>query len=65
MSEERKADLEAALAELEYEVWLALKQDALTYGQAWTKIVRDGDKIVVTRLTIDEVLEKADADRIA
>ena len=28
MSEERKADLEAAFAELEYEVWLAIKQGA-------------------------------------
>jgi hypothetical protein len=39
MTEERKADVEAAIAALEYELWLAIRQGSLVGELKWTKAI--------------------------
>jgi hypothetical protein len=54
MPHERNADLDGKLADLEQEIWLALKQGAFSDSAPfqWKAIVRDGDAIGVALLTI-------------
>lgn len=39
MSEERKADMEAAVAELEHAIWLAIKQGVIKDRFEWTQAI--------------------------
>lgn len=39
MSEERKADMDAAVAELEHAIWLAIKQGAIKDDFNWTAAI--------------------------
>jgi hypothetical protein len=43
MSEERKADMEAALAELDFEIALAIKQGAMPDNFQWTTTAEGPD----------------------
>jgi hypothetical protein len=43
MSEERKADMEAALAELEFEIALAVKQGVMPDKFQWTETLTGPD----------------------
>jgi hypothetical protein len=55
MTEERKADLEAKLAELEHEIWLAAKQGALPVGAdcfKWQKVILTDDTVTACILTV-------------
>jgi hypothetical protein len=54
MPHERNADLDGKLADLEHEIWLAIRQGVIT-GSApfqWKAIVRDGETIGVALLSI-------------
>jgi hypothetical protein len=55
MTTERKADLDAQLAALEDEIWLALKQGALPPETKWTKIIHEGNDYSAALLTIVKV----------
>jgi hypothetical protein len=65
MSEERKADMEGMLAELEYEIALAIKQGVMPKGFQWTaavdSMIPDGNvaasptKPWIVLLTVSEV----------
>lgn len=39
MSDERKADMDAALAELEYAIWLAIRQGVIKDRFSWTQAI--------------------------
>ena len=39
MSEERKADMDAAVAELEHAIWLAIKQGVIKDRFNWTQAI--------------------------
>jgi hypothetical protein len=63
MTHERKADLDGKLADLEHEIFLALKQGAFA-GHApfqWKAIIRDGDTIGAALLTIVVIRASEDA----
>ena len=49
MSEERKADMEAELAELDFEIALAIRQDAMPDHFQWTTTIEgpDGEPWIV------------------
>jgi hypothetical protein len=58
MSAERKADLEARLAELEYELHLAIAQGALTKPFRWTAAINvDGKPPYIVLLSVAPVGE--------
>ena len=60
MSEEKKADIEAALAELEHAIWLAIKQGLIKERYQWTQAIHvEGiaDPFIAL-LTIDRVGEQ-------
>jgi hypothetical protein len=59
MSEERKANLEAMLAELEHELWLAVLQGELVNPLQWTAVIHaEGKPPFIAILSVDKVEEQ-------
>ena len=59
MTKEKKADMEAATAELEHEIHLAVQQGAITDRFEWTRVVKrdvDGEPFICI-LTVAHVAE--------
>ena len=57
MSEERKADMDKVLAELKFEIWLAIKQGRMTIPFQWSEVIdTEGDPWFAV-LTIGKVGE--------
>lgn len=65
MSKEKKADMEAATAEFEHEIHLAVQQGAITDKFDWKAVVMresDGEPFLVL-LTIGRVGENKDGEK--
>jgi hypothetical protein len=57
MSEERKANVEAMVAELEHALWLAIKQGAIKPPYQWSTVIEtEGDPWFAV-LTVGQVEE--------
>ena len=55
MTKERKPDIEARLAELEHEIWLAAKQGALPTGEdffKWVKVIHTDGSVSACVMTV-------------
>jgi hypothetical protein len=56
MSDDRKADIEARLVELEHELWLAISQGALVSPLQWTAAINvDGKPPYIVLLNVAPV----------
>jgi hypothetical protein len=60
MTEEKKADVDAALAELEYQLWLAVKQGVIRESFQWAAtLTAEGREPWIALLSVAEVPAKA------
>lgn len=58
MTAERKADLEGRLAELEHEIWLAIRQGELKALHHWTLSIEGPNEPWFAVLTVGPVEDK-------
>src|SRR5262245_60592299 len=61
VSEEKKADIEAALTELEWEIGLAIRQDKMPEHFLRTAAINEGGKRWVMSLVVQRLLDDGDS----